>query len=306
MKGKIAQKSELKISLGKSCSRLNWIASKVSLIRFKSFASFLQIQLSSFYWFDTCRQQSGVLISQESSIISVELLLSTTLWINVAANHTGELISRASRRFFIRQLKTFLNTILIKLIFLSLVFADWSWRRNEKFIKRNFWAKRTMRRFHCLPLQALLVLGIICSTNGAPYSSESISLVSLTVWQVMFTAIMLNRSLSSINQSIHYAVTNRCFIPEYGRTCKDIGCLPREVCVMAYESCSFSQQENVSCGRYPTCKKNTDQATQQNSGNLSWSHQQLRFGWGERWAWHENSTKGMLILQEFINQLITG
>lgn len=55
---------------------------------------------------------------------------------------------------------------------------------------------------------------------------------------------------------------------EYGRTCKDIGCLPREVCVMAYESCSFNQQENVSCGRYPTCKKNQDgQAMQQNAGN---------------------------------------
>jgi len=54
---------------------------------------------------------------------------------------------------------------------------------------------------------------------------------------------------------------------KYGRTCKDIGCLPREVCAMAYESCSFNQQENVSCGRYPTCKKNTDgQSTQQNSG----------------------------------------
>jgi len=77
-----------------------------------------------------------------------------------------------------------------------------------------------------LPLQALLMLWIIFSANGAPYS-------------------------------------------KYGRTCKDIGCLPREVCVMAYESCSFNQQENVSCGRYPTCKKNTDQqGTQQNSGSL--------------------------------------
>ncbi|CAO1388983.1 unnamed protein product [Diamesa tonsa] len=53
---------------------------------------------------------------------------------------------------------------------------------------------------------------------------------------------------------------------KYGRSCKDIGCLPREVCIMAYESCSFGQQENSNCGRYPTCKKNTDQAaTQQNT-----------------------------------------
>ncbi|CRL04228.1 CLUMA_CG017332, isoform B [Clunio marinus] len=75
-----------------------------------------------------------------------------------------------------------------------------------------------------LQLQGLLVLWIICMTNGAPYS-------------------------------------------KYGRSCKDIGCLPRETCVMAYESCSFSQQENVSCGRYPTCKKNSDaQSTQQSSG----------------------------------------
>ncbi|XP_050075031.1 keratin, type I cytoskeletal 9-like [Anopheles maculipalpis] len=45
---------------------------------------------------------------------------------------------------------------------------------------------------------------------------------------------------------------------KYGRNCNDIGCLPSQVCVMAYESCSLGQREGNECGRYPTCKKNTD------------------------------------------------
>ncbi|XP_049543360.1 loricrin-like [Anopheles darlingi] len=45
---------------------------------------------------------------------------------------------------------------------------------------------------------------------------------------------------------------------KYGRTCSDIGCLSSQVCVMAYESCSIGQREGNDCGRYPTCKKNTD------------------------------------------------
>ena len=46
---------------------------------------------------------------------------------------------------------------------------------------------------------------------------------------------------------------------------------------MAYESCSFGQQENSNCGRYPTCKKNTDQAaTQQNAGNVIYHNYKLR------------------------------
>ncbi|XP_053677122.1 translation initiation factor IF-2-like [Anopheles nili] len=45
---------------------------------------------------------------------------------------------------------------------------------------------------------------------------------------------------------------------KYGRTCSDIGCLSSQVCVMAYESCSLGQREGNDCGRYPTCKKNTD------------------------------------------------
>uniref|UniRef100_A0A182RJN5 Uncharacterized protein n=1 Tax=Anopheles funestus TaxID=62324 RepID=A0A182RJN5_ANOFN len=45
---------------------------------------------------------------------------------------------------------------------------------------------------------------------------------------------------------------------KYGRTCSDIGCLSSQVCVMAYESCSLGQREGNECGRYPTCKKNTD------------------------------------------------
>lgn len=42
---------------------------------------------------------------------------------------------------------------------------------------------------------------------------------------------------------------------EYGRTCKDIGCLPSEVCVIAQDSCSYHQQDGKECGTYPTCKK---------------------------------------------------
>ncbi|XP_050092267.1 uncharacterized protein LOC126575560 [Anopheles aquasalis] len=45
---------------------------------------------------------------------------------------------------------------------------------------------------------------------------------------------------------------------KYGRTCSDIGCLSSQVCVMAYESCSIGQREGNDCGRFPTCKKNTD------------------------------------------------
>jgi len=42
---------------------------------------------------------------------------------------------------------------------------------------------------------------------------------------------------------------------KYGRSCKDIGCLPSEVCAMAYDSCSYSQRDGKDCGNYPTCKK---------------------------------------------------
>ena len=44
---------------------------------------------------------------------------------------------------------------------------------------------------------------------------------------------------------------------EYGRTCKDIGCLPSETCIIASDSCSWSQQEGKECGTYPTCKKSS-------------------------------------------------
>ena len=54
---------------------------------------------------------------------------------------------------------------------------------------------------------------------------------------------------------------------EYGRTCKDIGCLPRETCVMSYDTCSFNQQEGTNCGRYPTCQKRTDMQTPQQNIN---------------------------------------
>lgn len=44
---------------------------------------------------------------------------------------------------------------------------------------------------------------------------------------------------------------------EYGRTCRDIGCLPSETCVIASDSCSWNQQEGKECGSYPTCKKSS-------------------------------------------------
>lgn len=40
---------------------------------------------------------------------------------------------------------------------------------------------------------------------------------------------------------------------EYGRSCKDIGCLNSEECVMAEDPCSFGRSSD--CGTYPTCKK---------------------------------------------------
>uniref|UniRef100_U5EPL1 Putative secreted mucin n=1 Tax=Corethrella appendiculata TaxID=1370023 RepID=U5EPL1_9DIPT len=47
---------------------------------------------------------------------------------------------------------------------------------------------------------------------------------------------------------------------KYGRQCSDIGCLSSQVCVMAYDSCSYNQRDGKECGRYPTCKKSTDAA----------------------------------------------
>ncbi|XP_012545586.3 keratin, type I cytoskeletal 10 isoform X1 [Bombyx mori] len=40
---------------------------------------------------------------------------------------------------------------------------------------------------------------------------------------------------------------------KYGRTCRDIGCLNSEVCVLAEDPCTFGHTSN--CGTYPTCKK---------------------------------------------------
>lgn len=45
---------------------------------------------------------------------------------------------------------------------------------------------------------------------------------------------------------------------EYGRSCKDIGCLPSEVCQMTQDSCSYGQRDGKDCGSYPTCKRNAD------------------------------------------------
>ncbi|XP_055610468.1 translation initiation factor IF-2-like [Uranotaenia lowii] len=45
---------------------------------------------------------------------------------------------------------------------------------------------------------------------------------------------------------------------KYGRKCSDIGCLSSQVCVMAYDTCTIGQREGAECGRFPTCKKNTD------------------------------------------------
>lgn len=42
---------------------------------------------------------------------------------------------------------------------------------------------------------------------------------------------------------------------EYGRTCKDIGCLSSEKCEIVEDSCSWNQQKGQQCGTYPTCKR---------------------------------------------------
>lgn len=42
-------------------------------------------------------------------------------------------------------------------------------------------------------------------------------------------------------------------LAEYGRTCKDIGCLRDQICVMAEDPCSLYQRDK--CGSYPTCVK---------------------------------------------------
>lgn len=56
---------------------------------------------------------------------------------------------------------------------------------------------------------------------------------------------------------------------EYGRTCKDIGCLPSETCVIASDSCSWSQQEGKECGSYPTCKKSSNLNNSPGKRNLN-------------------------------------
>lgn len=50
----------------------------------------------------------------------------------------------------------------------------------------------------------------------------------------------------------------KCTFIEYGRQCSDIGCLPSQVCTMAYESCPYGKTEGKECGRYPTCTKGSN------------------------------------------------
>lgn len=61
---------------------------------------------------------------------------------------------------------------------------------------------------------------------------------------------------------------------EYGRTCKDIGCLPSQVCTMTADSCSYSQRDGKDCGSYPTCMKNTNGGS---TGSGTWKNNTIRF-----------------------------
>lgn len=42
---------------------------------------------------------------------------------------------------------------------------------------------------------------------------------------------------------------------EYGRTCKDIGCLNNEECVMAEDPCSYYSRDQ--CGKYVYSSRHT-------------------------------------------------
>jgi len=56
---------------------------------------------------------------------------------------------------------------------------------------------------------------------------------------------------------IGLAISAQAFT-KYGRSCKDIGCLPSQVCAMVQDSCSYTQRDGKDCGSYPTCMKNTN------------------------------------------------
>lgn len=97
-------------------------------------------------------------------------------------------------------------------------------------------------------------------------------LAQITYDSLHTLSLSLSSSTKQSSCSIQGLFLNICmfflyiFI-EYGRSCKDIGCLPRETCVMSYDTCSFNQQEGTNCGRYPTCQKRTDLQTPQQNTN---------------------------------------
>lgn len=62
------------------------------------------------------------------------------------------------------------------------------------------------------------------------------------------------------------------FSAEYGRTCKDIGCLPSETCVIAQDSCSWGQQDGKECGNFPTCKKSSTMNGNHSPGKLTFQY----------------------------------
>lgn len=70
------------------------------------------------------------------------------------------------------------------------------------------------------------------------------------------------------------------FLLEYGRSCKDIGCLPSETCQMSFDTCSYSQTEGKECGGYPTCKRNANGASN-SPGNLI-----FKINIHARFIWH--------------------
>lgn len=108
--------------------------------------------------------------------------------------------------------------------------------------KLIFWLtlQITMRAFD-RPISRLVILfGVILSVSA--YSSKCL-------WYI-------------IKKSKIEAIFPFLTHTEYGRTCKDIGCLPSETCAMAYETCSYSQREGKDCGGFPTCKRNVNGGSQ--------------------------------------------
>ncbi|KAK2578753.1 hypothetical protein KPH14_012279 [Odynerus spinipes] len=88
------------------------------------------------------------------------------------------------------------------------------------------------------------------------YCSDCVSEGYCCCFCVLTNLKMLNTVFASTVLTVLFlvfSVPDVASYNKYGRSCKDIGCLSSEVCVMAEDPCTIYTQDK--CGRYPTCKK---------------------------------------------------